>query len=101
MSEDILQVIKDTINNIEWIQSYKNHPGKFEGESLATNYYYDLSLNGGESVFEVTPAEKSLFQIESAFVRIREDDNGFVYLDESNDESDFEDEEDESDFEEW
>jgi len=55
-------------------------PGKFEGESIATLYYYDAYLNGGDTVFQVTDDEKSAFDIDSPFVYLAESNDGFVSL---------------------
>ena len=56
------------------------NPGKFEGESIATLYYYDAYLNGGEVVFEVSDEEKQAFDIESSFVYLAESNDRFVSL---------------------
>jgi hypothetical protein len=55
------------------------NPGKFEGESLATLYYYDCYLNGGETIFQVTNEESHMFNFNP------EDNKNWVYLAESND----------------
>jgi len=55
-------------------------PGKFEGESIATLYYYDAFLNGDGPVFEVSDEEKSAFDIDSPFVYLAESNDGFVSL---------------------
>ena len=56
--------------------------GKFEGETIATLYYYDCFLNGGEVVFEISGDEKQAFLIGDGYkyVYLYESDNGFVHL---------------------
>ena len=58
------------------------NPGKFEGESIATLYYYDCFLNGGDAIFEVSDDERKAFDIGPAYthVYLYESDNGFVHL---------------------
>lgn len=58
------------------------NPGKFEGESIATLYYYDCSLDGGDTVFEVSDDERQAFDIGPAYthVYLYESENGFVHL---------------------
>jgi hypothetical protein len=53
------------------------NPGKFEGEGIATLYYYDCYLNGGEGVFQVTDEERKEFKLSPT--------DKWVYLAESND----------------
>lgn len=57
-------------------------PGKFEGETIATLYYYDAFLNGEGAVFEVTEEERKAFDIseETKFVYLHESNDGFVSL---------------------
>lgn len=76
-------------------------PGKFEGESIATLYYYDCFLNGEDTVFEVTEEEKQAFDIPPLdnFVYLQESNDGFVSLEYFTDEKSAEayrDEEDET-----
>lgn len=80
MSDDMIETVKTTLDNIRNIQAYKNSRGKFEGESIATNYYYDLSLDGGQTVFEIQPEERILFGFwrDANYLVVEEDDNGFV-----------------------
>ena len=56
--------------------------GKFEGESLATPYFYECYLNGGESIFEINESERESLKIDSNWthVVIMESDSGFVTL---------------------
>lgn len=56
--------------------------GKFEGESIATLYYYDCFLNGGDVVFEITAEERQAFDIGIGYthVYLGESDYGFVHL---------------------
>lgn len=55
-------------------------PGKFEGESIATLYYYDCFLNGGDTIFDVSQEESDAFDIQSKFVYLQESNDGFVSL---------------------
>jgi hypothetical protein len=55
-------------------------PGKFEGETIATLYYYDAFLNSDDTVFEVSDEEKSAFGIDSPFVYLAESNDGFASL---------------------
>ena len=57
-------------------------PGKFEGESIATLYYYDCMLNGGGTIFEVSAEEQKAFDIGPAYtnVYLYESEYGFVHL---------------------
>lgn len=64
-------------------------PGKFEGCPDYAAYFWDLALNGeGDTVGDMTmivvePEDRVLYpELEDAFaVKLREDDNGFVYVD--------------------
>jgi hypothetical protein len=58
------------------------NPGKFEGESIATLYYYDCLLNGGDAVFEITDEERKAFDIGEGYkaTYLYESNDGFVYL---------------------
>lgn len=51
--------------------------GKFQGETIATLFYYDCYLNGGETIFETSAEERKTFGLSER--------DKFVYLDESND----------------
>jgi len=62
-------------------------PGRFEGETAVTAYFYEAYLNGdGEwlgdySLFSVSPEEMLAFGLDftaTAFL-VRQDDNGFIY----------------------
>jgi len=81
-NNDMIDVIKQTLDNSRNIQNHKNPPGKFEGESLATNYYYDLSLNGRETAFYIMPNERLLFEIDSKYTwaKLIESNDGFESL---------------------
>lgn len=56
--------------------------GKFEGETLATPFYYDIMLDGGTDVIEIKPSDRLAFEIEDKynFVVIVESSSGFVSL---------------------
>jgi hypothetical protein len=73
---------------------YVKGPGKFEGETAATLFYYDVLMDGcpdsesadGTARFKVSPEERALFVERfgesmrlGRWFRIRVDDNGFVY----------------------
>lgn len=84
----------------EQLLAYQNMvkgPGKFEGETAATPYYYELVMNGdgetwmycddmdegviGADLFEVSADEEELFGLPiGSWVAIREDSQGFAYL---------------------
>jgi hypothetical protein len=59
-------------------------PGKFEGETAATVFYYEGMLNGWESdgLIELEDADKVRFDIapEATHVRVDESNDGFVSL---------------------
>jgi hypothetical protein len=65
------------------------NPGRFQGETLATVYYWNAWLDGdGESrtldgyeatVFDVTPEEAEAFDLPE-WIAIWTSENGFVYL---------------------
>ncbi len=88
-------------------ETYENRPGKFEGESAATLYFYNLMMDGeGESCidhankcecepvgecceceweypctfFKADCEEIEEFGLESDAVHLYEDSQGFVYL---------------------
>ena len=63
-------------------QGIVKNSGKFEGETIATLYYYDCFLNGGDTVFEITDEEREAFGIGSGYkaAYLYESDNGFVHL---------------------
>ena len=79
----------ETTINLRKYQEMVSRPGKFEGESPETAYYYDIGLDGSAdytffqdqsiSVFEVTPEEKDVFNILTPYYAIEESDQGFVY----------------------
>lgn len=56
--------------------------GKFEGETLATPFYYDIMLDGGGDCIEIESSDRLAFGIEDKynFVVIVEDSNGFASL---------------------
>lgn len=58
------------------------NPGKFEGETLATPFYYDIMLNGEGSTIEIEPSDHLAFDIDDkyTFVHVFEDSMGFVNL---------------------
>ena len=58
------------------------NPGKFEGETLATPYFYDIMLNGEGHVIELSAEDHTIFDIESKynFVVVLESVSGFVSL---------------------
>jgi hypothetical protein len=55
-------------------------PGKFEGETLATLYFYDAYMNGDGVVFELDEDEKQELGIKSPFVYLAESNDGFISL---------------------
>jgi hypothetical protein len=76
------------------------HPGKFEGESAATEYFYEQMLNGDgetlergypngeddfdvveiDTIFQITAEEAEAFDLSvGAHFVITEDSQGFVY----------------------
>ena len=57
-------------------------PGKFEGKTLATLYYYDCFLNGDGVVMEVSEEERTAFDLaeDDKFVYLAESNDGFVSL---------------------
>lgn len=61
-------------------QGIVTSPGKFEGESIATLYYYDCFLNGDGTVFDVSQEESEAFDIDKKFVYLHESNDGFVSL---------------------
>jgi hypothetical protein len=57
------------------------NPGKFEGESLYTPYYYDIMLNGEGETIQITEEDRLLFPDipqDSGYAVVIEDDQGFV-----------------------
>lgn len=58
------------------------NPGKFEGESLATPFYYDIMLNGEGDVIEIESSDRLAFEIEDIYnyVVVIESSDGFVSL---------------------
>jgi hypothetical protein len=58
------------------------NPGKFEGESIATPFYYDIMLDGEGDVIEVETSDRVAFDLDDNdnFVVVFVDDNGFVSL---------------------
>ena len=107
--------IKEDLQKIAADYTFKNgiikNPGKFEGESIMTPYFYEASLNGDGETISLYQFEKDFFKIDSKFkyVKILESDSGFVTLDFlteeeyysqefESDEEDDEEEDDESGF---
>lgn len=62
--------------NLDLWNCIKN-PGKFEGEHVSILYWYDMFLNGYDTVFEVSDEERKEFEYA--------DDVKYIYLAESND----------------
>jgi hypothetical protein len=58
------------------------NPGKFEGETVATLYYYDAYMNGNGTVMDVTEEERVIFELDESdkFVYLAESNDGFVSL---------------------
>jgi hypothetical protein len=56
--------------------------GKFEGETLATLYYYDAYLNGNSTVMEVSKEEREALGLHESdqWVYVAESNDGFVSL---------------------
>lgn len=63
-------------------QGIVKSPGKFEGESIATLYYYDCFLNGGGVVMEISDEERRAFDVGTGYthVYLGESEYGFVHL---------------------
>jgi len=61
-------------------QGIVTSPGKFEGESIATLYYYDCMLNGVGCIFDVSTEESQAFSIDKKYVLLLESTSGFVSL---------------------
>jgi hypothetical protein len=80
MENDLINIIETTLANIIRIQTFKNSPGKFEGQSLAANWFYDLGLKYGNWVMNVKAGEKILFSLSENdnFVFVDESESGFV-----------------------
>lgn len=80
---------KSEIEKIQSEYTVKNgiiiNPGKFEGESIATVYFYGVMLDGFLDDCDCCALDKSdyeLFDISSdkKYAHLTEDSNGFVYL---------------------
>ncbi len=54
-------------------------PGKFEGESLATPYFYNCMMDGSGNIMQIDAEERSLFSIEERYnyVIVYESNDGF------------------------
>ena len=61
-------------------QGIIRNTGKFEGETLATLYYYDAYLNGDGCIQMVAEDESKEFGINALYVYLAESNNGFVSL---------------------
>jgi hypothetical protein len=74
--------VKTTVDGHELVNGIIRNPGKFEGESLATLYYYDSMLNGDGCVMEVSAEERAAFDLaeDDKFVYLAESGSGFVSL---------------------
>lgn len=57
-------------------------PGKFEGESLATPYFYNVSLDGSGHIVQIEGEERELFKIEKKYshILVYESNDGFVSI---------------------
>lgn len=57
-------------------------PGKFEGETLASPFFYNASLDGGCNILELENSDYDLFKIERKYthVLIYESNDGFVSI---------------------
>jgi len=68
-------------------------PGKFEGESIATVYFYNTLGEIGGDYTEISEEERTVFEIDSQYdyAVILTDDSGFTYLEYANSESHAED----------
>lgn len=78
-AKKIMEIVPEEIRNG---YTFNRHgvctsPGKFQGEFIATIYYYDMYLNGVGTIMEVSDDEREAFGL-------GENEN-FVYLYESND----------------
>jgi len=71
-----------SVSDINDAQSaYITSPGKFESEPVAALYYYDLAMNGmADDTLESLNGPVSVFNVDSAFVLLRESSDGFVCL---------------------
>jgi len=83
-------------------------PGKFEGETVATVYFYEASLDGDGETIAINQDERDFLGIpdQYKYVKVIESNDGFVSLDyltkEEYYKQEFEsDEEDEDDFNEF
>lgn len=58
------------------------NPGKFEGETLATPFYYDIMLDGEGCIIEIEPSDRLAFDIDDKYnyVYVAESNDGFVSL---------------------
>lgn len=75
-----------TLQELEQQFTVKNgiiqNPGKFEGETLATPFYYEIMLEGEGAVIEIEPSDRLAFDIDNKynFVCVQESNDGFVSL---------------------
>lgn len=61
--------------------AYITSPGRFESEPAAVLYFYDLAMNGtADDTLESFNGPVSVFNVDSAFVLLRESSNGFISL---------------------
>ena len=65
-----------------WDNGIVTSPGKFEGESISTLYYYDAYLNGNGAVMEVSKEEREALGLHESdqWVYVAESNDGFVSL---------------------
>ena len=75
-----------TIKQLESEFDVKNgiitNPGKFEGETLATPFYYEIMLDGEGDIIEIEVSERAGFDIDDKynFVVVCESSDGFASL---------------------
>lgn len=85
MGYNDIKRIKEALQTIENVQSgsmNSKNPGKFEGETIATEYFYDCMNDDCEEVIKLSQVEKYIFEIENIYnyVVVNESNDGFSSL---------------------
>lgn len=82
MTIELKNTLKELANGYNFNHGIITNPGKFEGESLATLYYYDCYLNGQGEVMQVSDEEKRVFNLSESdnWIYLAESNDGFVSL---------------------